>query len=147
MLEVPSRVTRNDDPGASLGAFMAPELLAQTVERRGQALPRPLPPGPGENSDPQLLSLGDGLQESVSTELPRLKLSEPRPASGPRSVPSFVDGLKGNDAAIEVHVGQGRILTVKEDLAAGPNQPLIAAGDPSVIEFSVINCARFESRA
>jgi pilus assembly protein CpaC len=117
---------------------MAPELLAQTVER-GQALPRPLPPGPGEESDPQLLSLGDGLQESVSTELPRLKLSEPRPASGSRSVSSFVDSLKGNDAAFEVLVGQGRILTVKEDLAAGPNQPLIAAGDPSVIEFSVIN--------
>ena len=123
---------------ASLGAFMAPELLAQTVER-GQALPRPLPPGPGENSDPQLLSLGDGLQESVSTELPRLKLSERRPASGPGSLPSFVDNLKGNDAAFEVNVGQGRILTVKEDLAAGPNQPLIASGDPSVIEFSVIN--------
>ena len=123
---------------ASLGAFMAPELLAQTVER-GQALPRPLPPGPGEESNPQLLSLGDGLQESVSTELPRLKLSEPRPASGSRSVPAFVDSLKGNDAAFEVLVGQGRILTVKEDLTAGPNQPLIAAGDPSVIEFAVIN--------
>ena len=117
---------------------MAPELLAQTVER-GQALPRPLPPGPGENSDPRLLSLGDGLQESVSTELPRLKLSERRPASGPGSLPSFVDSLKGNDAAFEVNVGQGRILTVKEDLAAGPNQPLIASGDPSVVEFSVIN--------
>jgi len=50
-----------------------------------------------------------------------------------------VDGLKGNDAAFEVGVGQGRILTVKEDLAAGPNQPLIAAGNPSVSEFSVIN--------
>jgi|GEM_PF-4669837 len=123
---------------ASLGAFMAPELRAQTVER-GQALPRPLPPGPGEERDPQLLSIGDGLQESVSTELPRLKLSERRPASGPGSVPSFIDGLKGNDAAFEVNVGQGRILTVKEDLAAGPNQPLIASGDPSVIEFSVIN--------
>jgi len=81
---------------------------------------------------------GDELQ-SVSTELPRLKLSEPRPASGPGSIPSFVDGLKGNDAAFEVGVGQGRILTVKEDLAAGPNQPLIAAGNPSVSEFSVIN--------
>ncbi|MBV8312979.1 MAG: pilus assembly protein N-terminal domain-containing protein [Planctomycetaceae bacterium] len=117
---------------------MAPELLAQTAER-GQALPRPLPPGPGEERDPQLLSLGDGLQESVSPELPRLKLSEPRPASGSRSVPAFVDSLKGNDAAFEVLVGQGRILTVKEDLTAGPNQPLIAAGDPSVIEFSVMN--------
>jgi pilus assembly protein CpaC len=106
---------------------------------RGQTVPRPLPPGPGEEGAPQILSLGDGLQESVSAELPRLKLSEPRPATGPGSVPSFVDGLKGNDAAFEVVVGQGRILTVKEDLAAGPNRPLIATGDPSIIEFAVLN--------
>ncbi len=72
---------------------MAPVLLAQTAER-GQVLPRPLPPGPGE-SDPQLLSLGDGLQESVSPELPRLKLSDRRPVSGAGSVPSFIAGLKG----------------------------------------------------
>ncbi len=118
--------------------LMAPELMAQTAVR-GQTLPRPLPPGPGEESGPNLLSIGDGLQESISTELPRLKLSEHRPASGPGSVPSFIDGLKGNDAAFEVNVGQGRILTVKEDLATGPNQALIATGDPSVIEFAVIN--------
>jgi len=112
--------------------------MAQTAER-GQTLPRPLPPGPGEPGDPQLLSIGDGLQESVSTELPRVKLSERRPATGPGSIPSFIDGLKGNDAAFEVNVGQGRILTVKEDLAVGLNQALIATGDPSVIEFAVIN--------
>src|SRR5208337_4515666 len=110
-----------------LGVFMAPELMGQTAER-GQALPRPLPPGPGEESGPNLLSIGDGLQESISTELPRLKLSERRPATGPGSVPSFIDGLKGNDAAFEVNVGQGRSLTLKEDLAIGPNQPLIATG-------------------
>jgi pilus assembly protein CpaC len=54
-------------------------------------------------------------------------------------VPSFIEGLKGNDAAFEVNVGQGRILTVKDDLTVGANQPLIAVGDPSVIEFAVLN--------
>jgi pilus assembly protein CpaC len=95
-----------------------------------------MPPAIQEGA-PQLVTLGDGLQESVSPELPKLKLSEGRPATGPGSVQSFVDSLKGNDVAFEVNVGEGRILTVKEDL--GGNQSLIAVGDPSVIEFSVLN--------
>jgi pilus assembly protein CpaC len=123
------------------GPFGSQELQAQTqgASAPSQSLPPALPQASRDGGDPQLLSLGDGLQESVSTELPRLRLTEPRPASGPRSVQSFVDTLKGNDAAFEVNVGQGRILTVKEDLAAGANQPLIAVGDPSVVEFSVMN--------
>jgi pilus assembly protein CpaC len=64
---------------------------------------------------------------------------EPRPTTGPNSTQSFVDSLKANDAAFDVIVGQGRILTVKDDLTVGRNQALIATGDPSVIEFSVIN--------
>jgi pilus assembly protein CpaC len=122
-------------------------LLAQTPDQPQppgppqavQVLPRALPPEPGQQSDAQILSLADGLQETVSPELPRLKLSEPRRTSGPGSVPSFIEGLKGNDAAFEVNVGQGRILTTKEDLIVGANQPLIAVGDPSVIDFSVLN--------
>jgi pilus assembly protein CpaC len=91
----------------------------------------------GENS-PQILS-PDGLPDSIAEELPRVPLSPRRPAAGPGSVSSFVDSLKGNDAAFEVKVGQGRILTVKDDLIAGGNQPLIAVGDPSVAEFALLN--------
>ncbi len=40
---------------------------------------------------------------------------------------------------VEVVVGQGRILTTKEDITIGAAQPLIAVGDPSVAEFAVVN--------
>jgi hypothetical protein len=61
------------------------------------------------------------------------------PVEGPRSVSPFIDRMRGNDAAFEVVVGQGRILTTKEPITAGRAQPLIAAGDPSVIEFALIS--------
>src|SRR5258708_39833936 len=103
------------------GRLAPRELLAQPQApppppQPAQAQPSPLPPEPGQQTDAQVLSMADGLQESVSPELPRLKLSEPRKLTGPGSVPSFIDGLKGNDAAFDVNVGQGRILTVKDDL-------------------------------
>jgi pilus assembly protein CpaC len=59
---------------------------------------------------------------------------------GPEGISSFVDGLSGNDATFEVLVGQGRILTLKEDLAVrGKQEPLLAAGDPTVIDFKLVN--------
>ncbi len=64
----------------------------------------------------------------------------PRPARGPQSVAAFLDGLTTNDAMFEVKVGQGRILTVKENLAV-PGKPsaLIAVGDPSVLDFAIVS--------
>src|SRR4051794_25491387 len=79
--------------------LLAPRgLLAQTPPpppQPAQSLPSPLQAGPGQQSDSQILSLANGLQETVSPELPRLKLSEPRGTSGPGSLPSFIEGLKG----------------------------------------------------
>ena len=64
----------------------------------------------------------------------------PRPATGPRSVDSFLDGLTTNDATIEVMVGQGRILTTREDLAVKGKAPaLIAVGDPAVLDFAIVS--------
>ncbi len=63
-------------------------------------------------------------------ELPNLPLKSPRPLEGPgvgerwqatrdardrAPIASFIDSLRGNDAAFEVIVGQGRLLTLKED--------------------------------
>src|SRR5262249_36554674 len=79
------------------------------------------------------------LLDDATTELPQLRVTEPRPGAGRGSVQSFIENLKGNDSAFNVIVGQGRILTVKEDLTVGRNQALIATGDPSVIDFAVIN--------
>jgi pilus assembly protein CpaC len=69
--------------------------------------------------------------------LPPVPLRSPRP----EAVSSFVNNYgANNDAAFEVFVGQSRILTLKEDLAVkGKQLPLIAVGDPSLIEFTLIN--------
>lgn len=57
-------------------------------------------------------------------------------------VASFVDSLRGNDAAFEVIVGQGRLLTMKTDIAGGQGTAVIAVGDPTVIEFQVLPNSR-----
>jgi pilus assembly protein CpaC len=63
-----------------------------------------------------------------------------RPAKGPGSLSEFVDHLSKSDAMFEVVVGQGRILTTKADFAIPGKAPaLIAVGDPSVIDFVIIN--------
>jgi Flp pilus assembly secretin CpaC len=53
-------------------------------------------------------------------------------------VASLVDGMRGNDAAIKLVVGQGRLLTLKTDIAAKDGSALIATGDPSVVDFAVL---------
>lgn len=63
----------------------------------------------------------------------------PKPALGPGSLPSFVGGLSTTDAVFEVVVGQGRILTIKEDLAVrGKGTAVIALGNPRIADFQVI---------
>jgi pilus assembly protein CpaC len=65
--------------------------------------------------------------------------SAPKPAEGPGSVPSFVDGVSVTDAGFEVVLGQGRILTTKEDIAArGKPSALVALGDPTVADFAIV---------
>jgi pilus assembly protein CpaC len=54
-------------------------------------------------------------------------------------VPAFVDGVSITDAGFEVVLGQGRILTTKEDIAArGKPSALVALGDPSVADFAIV---------
>jgi Flp pilus assembly secretin CpaC len=101
---------------------------------------------------PAALAIGLGLaghsgaQEEAPTIggfppiLPPPPQGAPRPATGRESVSEFVESLGTNDAAFEVVVRQGRLLTLKEPLV-DPNQPspVIAVGDPSVIEFEVLS--------
>jgi pilus assembly protein CpaC len=68
--------------------------------------------------------------------LPPTPQRPPRPATGPESVAAFVDHLTTNDSAFEVVMGQGRILSIKAKLK---EDSWIAAGDPSVIDFSVVS--------
>ncbi len=49
---------------------------------------------------------------------------------------TFAEGAGLTTALIEVKVGQGRFLTLKEDLAVtGQPAPILAVGDPSVTDF------------
>jgi len=54
---------------------------------------------------------------------------------------AFIDNVNATDATFEVVMGQGRLLTLREDLAGGPSRarPLIAVGDPSIVEFMPVN--------
>jgi pilus assembly protein CpaC len=63
----------------------------------------------------------------------------PRPAKGAESVSALVDNLSSKDAVFEVTLGQGRILSLKENIAEGKNAPVIATGDPTVLDFIVVN--------
>jgi pilus assembly protein CpaC len=83
------------------------------------------PPGPNQTGFPPTL--------------PGLPQKPPRPAEGPEAVASFIDSLTSNDASFEVVVGQGRILTTKEDIAAGKTPALVAAGDPSIIDYVIVS--------
>ncbi len=79
----------------------------------------------------------------VPDKAPRDILGLPRPQKGPEAVDAFIDNVSRNDAVFEVVVGQGRILTTKMDFlkpaAKEKLAPLIAVGDPSVIDFDVLN--------
>src|SRR6516162_4641241 len=60
----------------------------------------------------------------------------PRPA---QELKAFAKEVTSNDAQFEVFVGQGRLLTLKEDMVDPKKQsPLIATGDPSIIDFEVV---------
>jgi pilus assembly protein CpaC len=62
-----------------------------------------------------------------------LPVKDPKPLKDVRSV---FDDLPANDAAFQIILGQSRILTIKEKLKA---PIVIAVGDPSVVDFNVID--------
>lgn len=53
-------------------------------------------------------------------------------------VASFVDSLQGSDAGFEVIVGQGRLLTLKADIAGKKGTGVVAVGDPTIVEFDLL---------
>jgi pilus assembly protein CpaC len=54
------------------------------------------------------------------------------------SLPTFIETLKGNDAAIEVALGQGRLLTTKHPVQTSNGTRFIAVGDPNIVDFEVL---------
>ena len=78
-------------------------------------------------------------ESEIPTNLPKVPVAPPRPSQGPNSVNSFIEPLRGNDAAIDLLVNQARILTLKREITTGPSRPLIAVGDPTILDFIVLN--------
>ncbi len=54
-------------------------------------------------------------------------------------VNNFVENVNRPSSTIDVILGQGRLITLKQDLAQPNKQaPVIAAGDPSVLDFDLV---------
>jgi pilus assembly protein CpaC len=111
----------------------AQPLPGPAAPRASQRVPAPL-----EGRD---LSVAPRFSDEseIPADLPQLPTAPPRPARGARSTEEFVDPLHGNDAVIKLTVNQARIITLKQDITVGRAQPLIAAGDPTIVDFTVLN--------
>ncbi|HZW35059.1 MAG TPA: pilus assembly protein N-terminal domain-containing protein [Isosphaeraceae bacterium] len=138
-----------------LGAVLLAMVLEGPVGAQVPTPPQPSPPPPSALNPnplgpqpaapepaPQPPQVGSPLSdESELTPiiLPKVPLAPPKPMQGANSIDSFVESLRGNDATFDVLVNQARILTLKQNITAGPTQPIIAVGDPSIIEFTVVS--------
>ncbi len=71
-------------------------------------------------------------------DAPDERLSSTRPPDDMEPVGSFIDSLKANDAAFEVLVGQGRLLTTRRPIAMQDGAAVVAVGDPTVIDFEIL---------
>ena len=78
-------------------------------------------------------------ESEIPPTFPRVPLGRPAAARSPAPMHSFVESLSGNDATFDVIVNQARILTLEKDITSGPTQPLIAVGDPTILDFTVVN--------
>jgi pilus assembly protein CpaC len=74
---------------------------------------------------------------SLSQHVGDLVELSPHTGSGPR-VDDLITSLKRSEAAIELIVGQGRLLTTQAPIAKEGNVGVIAVGDPSVVDFEVL---------
>jgi pilus assembly protein CpaC len=91
------------------------------------------------------LALAPGEAEAYQTSFPPMTAPGPapealalpdvpgRPTSATRS---FLGGSEANDGDFELTIGQARILTTREPIGANTT---IAAGDPGVIDFTLVN--------
>ncbi|MCE9546750.1 MAG: pilus assembly protein N-terminal domain-containing protein [Planctomycetia bacterium] len=130
---------------------MVPAVRMQ-VDLRGVCLASALALVVGLGAAPQTAHAQQGENPSVGglpTTLPPVPRQNPRPAQGDKAdqrwqttrpekdsspTASFIESLKGNDATLQVTVGQGTVLTTRVPIEKGT----IAVGDPSVIDFDVL---------
>ena len=121
------------------GFSRADAQVMRTSQGPGSNLMANPPRDPNDINPSTGSGLSGGLQQTPEIapgDLRPLRLADPKSA---RDLSSLIQGVEGNDAHFEVIVGQGRILTTAVDISVGKTQPLIAIGDPSVIDFTLVN--------
>jgi pilus assembly protein CpaC len=109
-----------------LGTFLVPGIAVLAIFGGGFAA--------GQDVPVRTTPIG-----AIPTTLP-----QPQPPSNPTQANSLVESLASSTSLIEVKVGQGRFLTLKENLVIpGKPQPLIAVGDSSVADFFAVGTRQF----
>jgi pilus assembly protein CpaC len=113
-------------------------ILLKPHERDGEPLPPP-------RVVPEVIATpkpaaGSGTFSPALGQCPPPTLA--LPARGPRppdEIRGFVEELSSTDGSFEVIAGEGRVLTLKEDIVTqGKPRPWIVVGDPSVADFAVV---------
>ena len=89
----------------------------------------------GQNSAASSEAEMSGVLPTVPSHLPPLSQRF-------QAASSFIDSLSKNDARLEIILGQGRMLVLKENLVQDPaknsESPLIAVGNPDVVDFEIV---------
>ncbi len=76
---------------------------------------------------------------SESTSRIRAPKAVSTQAASDDDVRDFVDNVDRPAATIDVVMGQGRLISLKQDLAkANKQSPVIAVGDPSILDFDLV---------
>jgi len=86
---------------------------------------------------------GDSLISGFQPQLPVVPDRLPPLSQRFQEASSFIDSLSRNDAMLEVVLGQGRLIVLKENLVqdegTAGEQPLIAVGNPDTLEFEILS--------
>ena len=73
---------------------------------------------------------------------PILRQLPEQPPQSTEKTRSFIDNLSTNDAVFEIKIGQSRLMTLNQDLAAlDPEKPspIVAVSDPTVVDFDILS--------
>ncbi len=128
--EPPGAVAPSIDPAAiQMVPVESPPLngpFSPFAESAGEALM----PGGGLDDTRDLLLQPDLSRLPEKMSLEPIADQEEKPRYG---------SINGLGAEFQVPLGQGRILSLKQDLTEGVNEPLIAIGNPGVIDVAIIS--------
>ena len=118
-----------------------PESLPAALELESSAQANSIlqtdSPLPGQFSDSLTGSQDLSLHPAFEKDPQRLVI-EPSPVV-PKLTAEKAGQLKATEAEFQVPLGQGRILSLREEITEGKTTPLIAIGNPGVIDVTIVS--------